>query len=74
MCDVIVYSHEVGCLKPHPWIYHLACDRLAVAPEDTVLLDGVQANVDGARAVGMRAITFANNAQAIADLQAHLTE
>ena len=32
-----------------------------------VLLDDVQANVDGARAIGMRAITFANNAQAIAN-------
>jgi putative hydrolase of the HAD superfamily len=73
MCDVIVYSHEVGYLKPDHRIYRLVCDRLDVAPEDAVLLDDVQANVDGARAVGMRAITFANNEQAIAELQALLT-
>ncbi len=72
MCDVIVYSHEVGCLKPDARIYHLVCDRLGVAPEEAVLLDDVQANADGAKAVGMRGITFANNAQAIADLEPHL--
>lgn len=73
MCDVIVYSHEVGLLKPDARIYHLVCDLLDVAPEEAVLLDDVQENVDGAKAVGMRGITFANNAQAIADLETHLT-
>ena len=73
MCDVIVYSHEVGCLKPDPRIYRVACDLLVVAPEEAVLVDDVQANVDGADAVGMAGITFATNAQAIADLETHLT-
>ena len=73
LCDVIVYSHEVGYLKPDPRIYWAACERLGVSPETTVLLDDVQINVDGARAVGMRAITFTDNRQAIADLQAHMT-
>ena len=73
LCDVIVYSHEVGCLKPDARIYHLACDLLQVAPEEAVLVDDVQANVDGAKAVGMLGIRFADNAQAIADLEAHLT-
>jgi epoxide hydrolase-like predicted phosphatase len=73
MCDVIVYSHEEGCLKPDPQIYRIVCDRLGVAPEAAVLLDDVQANVDGARAIGMAAITFATNAQAIAELGALLT-
>jgi epoxide hydrolase-like predicted phosphatase len=72
MCDVIVYSHEVGCLKPEPRIYHEVCERLGARPEDTVLLDDLQANVDGARAVGMRAITFGDTRQAIADLQAQM--
>jgi epoxide hydrolase-like predicted phosphatase len=73
MCDVIVYSHEVGCLKPDPRIYRVACELLEVAPEEAVLVDDVQANVDGANAVGMAGITFAANAQAIADLETHLT-
>jgi putative hydrolase of the HAD superfamily len=74
MCDVIVYSHEVGHLKPDHRVYHLICRHLAVAPEEAVFLDDVQTNVDGARAVGMRAITFATNAQAIAELEAHLKD
>lgn len=74
MCDAIVYSHEAGYLKPDERGYHLICSRLAVAPEEAVFLDDVQANVDAARAVGMRAITFAANAQAIAELEACLTD
>jgi epoxide hydrolase-like predicted phosphatase len=73
ICDVIVYSHEVGYLKPDARIYHLVCDLLQVAPEEAVLVDDVQANIDGAKAVGMRAITFADNEQAIAELETHLT-
>lgn len=72
MCDVIVYSHEVGCLKPDPRIYHLVCALLQVAPEEALLLDDVQANVDGAKAVGLRGITFVNNPQAIAAVEALL--
>jgi epoxide hydrolase-like predicted phosphatase len=72
MCDVVVYSHEVGCLKPDARIYHLVCDLLEVATAEAVLVDDVQANVDGAKAVGMRGITFANNLQAIAELETHL--
>lgn len=33
MCDVIVYSHEEGYLKPDPQIYRTVCDRLGVAPD-----------------------------------------
>lgn len=73
ICDVIVYSHEEGCLKPYPQIYRIACERLRVAPERSVLIDDVEANVEGARAIGMNAIVFRNNAQAIAELQALLT-
>jgi putative hydrolase of the HAD superfamily len=72
MCDAIVYSHEVGCRKPDRRIYELVCERLAVAPEDALLLDDVQANVDGAREIGMQAIAFIDNAQAIAAVQAQL--
>jgi epoxide hydrolase-like predicted phosphatase len=70
MCDVIVYSHEVGWMKPDPRIYHAACDRLGCAPQDAVLLDDLPANVDGARALGMHAVRFTDTAQAIADLEA----
>ncbi len=70
MCDVIVYSHEVGWLKPDARIYHAVCDGLGCAPEDAVLLDDVAANIDGARAVGMRGVLFTDTGHAIAELEA----
>jgi putative hydrolase of the HAD superfamily len=72
ICDDIVYSHEVGLLKPDPQIYRLACARLDVRAEEAVMLDDVGANVEGARAVGMHAITFHDTTQAIAELDALL--
>jgi epoxide hydrolase-like predicted phosphatase len=72
LCDAIVYSHEAGLLKPDRRIYRVVCDELDVAPEEAVLLDDVQENVDGARAVGMQGIMFVNNRQAITELDALL--
>jgi putative hydrolase of the HAD superfamily len=70
MCDVIVYSHETGWIKPDPLIYGFACQRLCVPPQMAVFVDDVQANVDGARELGLQAIKFENNDQAIAELEA----
>jgi epoxide hydrolase-like predicted phosphatase len=73
MCDTIVYSHEVGCMKPDPRIYRIVCDRLGVHPHNALLLDDVQENVDGARALGMRGIRFTNADEAVAELEAQIT-
>lgn len=74
MCDVIVYSHEEGMLKPDPRFYLIACGRLNADPAGCVLLDDAQPNVDGARAVGMQAVKFVDNAQAVRELDALLGE
>jgi HAD superfamily hydrolase (TIGR01549 family) len=72
LCDTIVYSHEVGCSKPDPQIYEIACERLDVRADRTVFLDDVQANVDGALAVGIGAILFVDTGRAIRELQTRL--
>jgi putative hydrolase of the HAD superfamily len=74
ICDVIVYSHEEGLLKPDPRLYLTACDRLKVEPKRCVLVDDVHACVEGARVVGMHAITFTDNHPAIRDLEQLLNE
>jgi putative hydrolase of the HAD superfamily len=74
LCDVIVYSHEEGCRKPESRIYRIVCERLQVAAEAAVLVDDLQENVDGAAAISMHAITFRDNAQTIADLEALLAQ
>ena len=72
LTDTIVYSHEVGVAKPDPAVYLEACRRLEVGPEEAVFLDDVEAAVEGARAVGMAAVLYRDNEQAIADLEALL--
>jgi putative hydrolase of the HAD superfamily len=72
--DLIVYSHESGCAKPDPRIFALTCERLGVAPAETVFLDDVPANVAAAQASGLRAILFTDTAQAIAEIEARLRE
>jgi putative hydrolase of the HAD superfamily len=72
MADFIIYSHEVGMAKPERRIYELTCDRLDVQPEEMVFLDDSELCVDGARDLGIQAILFSDNGQAIADIEACL--
>ena len=72
LCDEIVYSHEVHHSKPDRRIYEIACERLGVSPDRAVFLDDVQANVDGALALGIEAILFLDTGQAIRDLRTRL--
>ncbi len=55
--DAIVDSRSHGRVKPHPTIFQAALALLAVAPEDAVMVgDSLEEDIDGARALGMRAI------------------
>jgi putative hydrolase of the HAD superfamily len=73
LVEEIVYSHEAGFSKPDPRIYALVCTRLNVAPGETVFVDDAEACVTGARDVGIHAIRYQDNAQAIADIEKLLT-
>jgi putative hydrolase of the HAD superfamily len=71
--DDLVYSHEVGLLKPDPRIYRLSCERLGVAPGEVVFIDNHEPFVHAARDVGMHAVHFTgDNATAIAEMTALL--
>lgn len=54
--DVIVLSFEVGLMKPDPAMLALACERLAVSPEETLLVDDAVENLDAARALRARTL------------------
>jgi epoxide hydrolase-like predicted phosphatase len=73
LVDEIVYSHEVGMSKPDPRIYALVCARLDARPEETVFLDDTDRCVVGAREVGIHAIHYQDNAQAIQEIEKLLT-
>ena len=73
LVDEIVYSHEAGMSKPDPRIYALTCARLEVRAEETVFLDDTGRCVDGAREVGLHAVRYRDNAQAIEEIEKLLT-
>jgi len=55
--DAIVDSRTHGRVKPHPTIFQAALDALGVAAADAVMVgDSLEEDVEGARALGMRAI------------------
>ncbi len=57
--DELVVSGEVGVSKPDPIIFQTAMDRLGVTAEEAVMVgDSWIADVEGARAIGIRAIWF----------------
>lgn len=53
-----VLSHECGFEKPDSEIYLLAAEAHGVAPQDCLFVDDKPANIEGARAVGMRTHLF----------------
>jgi putative hydrolase of the HAD superfamily len=71
--DVVVDSAFVGMRKPDPAIYRLTCERLAVAPEECVFVDDSEGNCVTAEELGMTAVRFRDNGQAIAELRSVLT-
>jgi len=55
--EVAVGSRAHGRVKPHPTIFQAALDQLDVLPRDAVMVgDSLEEDVEGARALGMRAI------------------
>ena len=70
--DTMIISAEVGLAKPDPRIYRLALERLDVQPGEAVFLDDMRENVAAARDVGLRAVHYRHNRQAIAEVQAQL--
>jgi putative hydrolase of the HAD superfamily len=55
--DAVVDSRSHGRVKPHPTIFRAALERLDVEPSDAVMVgDSLEEDVEGARALGMRAI------------------
>jgi putative hydrolase of the HAD superfamily len=68
MFDVVVESAVVGLRKPDVKIYELTCNRLGVAPAETVFLDDLGVNLKPARALGMQTIKVVDADRALAEL------
>jgi putative hydrolase of the HAD superfamily len=54
--DAVTISAEIGVRKPSRLAYVLACERLGVAPESTVMVDDLRDNIDAAARLGMAGV------------------
>jgi putative hydrolase of the HAD superfamily len=72
--EVVVDSGFVGMRKPEPEIYQLTLERMGggLRFEECAFLDDIEVNCEAARALGMTAVRFHDNDQAIAELDAVL--
>ena len=71
--DHVVESSKVGCRKPEPRFYEIACGLLGVQPTECVFLDDLGINLKPAAAMGMRTIKVADPDVALEELSAHLS-
>lgn len=63
--DGAVISALVRQVKPGPGIYRTLLERYGLRPEDCLFIDDMQKNVDGALAVGMHAVRFTGDVEAL---------
>ncbi len=70
--DHVVESSKVGCRKPEPRFYEIACELLNVSPTQCVFLDDLGINLKPAAAMGMRTIKVGEPAAALEELSSHL--
>jgi putative hydrolase of the HAD superfamily len=72
--EVVVDSAFVGMRKPDPRIYELTLERLGLPASACTFVDDLEHNVEAARALGMQAVWFQDTEQAIAELEAQLSQ
>ena len=70
--EVVVDSAFVGCRKPDPKIYEITLERIGLAGNECIFVDDVEVNCDAARELGMAAVHFQTNEQAIEEIRAAL--
>jgi putative hydrolase of the HAD superfamily len=56
--DVIITSASIRVMKPDPQAYRAALDALRLRAEETVFIDDLRENIQGANQLGMHAIHF----------------
>ncbi len=67
--DTIIISAEEGMRKPQPEFFHLAVNRLQVNHQEALFIDDDSRFIEGAQKIGMIAIQFKNNQQAITEIE-----
>lgn len=68
--DALVWSFQVGLVKPDPAIYRLTLEKLGTAPAETLFIDDKMPNIEAAQALGIQAIRYSTVEQLRVDLVA----
>ncbi len=68
--DCHVFSCDIKVIKPDAAIYRHCLECLGTTPEATLFIDDREANIEGAKAVGIQAIHFQSVEQLRGDLEA----
>jgi putative hydrolase of the HAD superfamily len=63
MFDIKIYSCDIGMIKPYADIYMYTLDKMGVKPEEAVMIDDKEININGAKELGMKTILFKNAKQ-----------
>ena len=71
--ETVVDSGFVGYRKPSPEIYEITLREMAIDAAAALFIDDMELNCEAARALGMQAVRFQNNDQAIAEIEAALS-
>jgi len=61
--EAVVSSSDIGTLKPDPKIYNYLLETYNLIPQESVFIDDLERNVQGAQNVGMYGIQFFNAEQ-----------
>lgn len=56
--DDMIISADVGMIKPDPRVFALACERLGSKPAETLMIDDLADNCEGAKVAGLMAIQY----------------
>lgn len=64
----VLYSFQVGCMKPEPRIYTKALKRWDIRPEESIFIDDVWQNCQGARQAGIAVHHFSDFSTLISEL------
>lgn len=70
--ELVVDSAFVDCRKPEPEIYEITLDRLGLAPADCIFVDDMEINCESAASLGLHAVHFQDNHQAVTEIRAAL--
>jgi putative hydrolase of the HAD superfamily len=67
--EVVVDSGFVGCRKPDREIYDITLERMGVQAGECLFVDDIDVNCEAARDLGMSAVHYQHNDQAIPEIR-----